>query len=316
MGVLIDPPAWPAHGTLWSHLVSDTSYEELHQFAAKLRIPRRSFDLDHYDVPQARYDAAVALGAQIVHGRDVVRVLQETGMRVRQIERDAVRIKRRHEYLTTEWDVLGTRVEQHTQHPTLNIFDWRHLGNELSARWNEEHRRYHNAQHLEDVLLALDHLALRDEDVSIEMTLAAWFHDAIYTGNPGEDEIASAQLAASALGYLNLEPGFIHRIIALIRATQPGSKHSVIAPQVNAFLDADIAIFAAPASRYDDYATSVREEYADVPTAEFRRARSVILESYLSRDVIYSTQVGQSLWEDRARENLDRETRLLRSCDS
>ncbi|MBN9613926.1 MAG: DUF4031 domain-containing protein, partial [Actinobacteria bacterium] len=29
MAILIDPPQWPAHGTLWSHLVSDADYEEL-----------------------------------------------------------------------------------------------------------------------------------------------------------------------------------------------------------------------------------------------------------------------------------------------
>ena len=36
MAILIDPPAWPAHGTLWSHLVSDSDYDELHAFAALL----------------------------------------------------------------------------------------------------------------------------------------------------------------------------------------------------------------------------------------------------------------------------------------
>ena len=26
MSILIDPPVWPAHGTVWSHLASDASY--------------------------------------------------------------------------------------------------------------------------------------------------------------------------------------------------------------------------------------------------------------------------------------------------
>ncbi|NUS53778.1 MAG: DUF4031 domain-containing protein, partial [Streptomycetaceae bacterium] len=33
MTVLIDPPTWPGHGRMWSHLVSDVSYDELHTFA-------------------------------------------------------------------------------------------------------------------------------------------------------------------------------------------------------------------------------------------------------------------------------------------
>ena len=46
MTILIDDPRWPAHGRLWSHLVSDSDLDELHEFAAANGIPRRGFDLD------------------------------------------------------------------------------------------------------------------------------------------------------------------------------------------------------------------------------------------------------------------------------
>ena len=39
MAVLIDPPRWPAHGRLWSHLVTDTELTELHAFARANDIP-------------------------------------------------------------------------------------------------------------------------------------------------------------------------------------------------------------------------------------------------------------------------------------
>ena len=55
MTVCIDPPTWPGHGRLWSHLVSDRSYAELHEFAARLGIPPRAFERDHYDVIAERY---------------------------------------------------------------------------------------------------------------------------------------------------------------------------------------------------------------------------------------------------------------------
>ena len=32
--IVIDPPAVPRYGRTWSHLASDTSYDELHVFAA------------------------------------------------------------------------------------------------------------------------------------------------------------------------------------------------------------------------------------------------------------------------------------------
>ena len=66
MGLMIDPPAVPSRGRLWSHLASDTSYDELHAFARELGIPERGFDRDHYDVPSEYYDTVVALGVEEV----------------------------------------------------------------------------------------------------------------------------------------------------------------------------------------------------------------------------------------------------------
>lgn len=82
MTVLLDPPLWPRHGTVWGHLVSDASLEELHRFAAAAGIPRRAFDLDHYDVPTERYDDLVARGATLVDSRQLVRRLRASGLRV------------------------------------------------------------------------------------------------------------------------------------------------------------------------------------------------------------------------------------------
>lgn len=84
MTILIDEPMWPAHGTVWSHLVSDASYAELHAFAARLEVPRRAFDHDHYDVPAERYDEFVAAGATAVGGKELAIRLQASGLRVPQ----------------------------------------------------------------------------------------------------------------------------------------------------------------------------------------------------------------------------------------
>ena len=87
MTVLIDQPIWPAHDTLWAHLVSDENLDELHAFAEAAGIPRRGFDRDHYDVPQAKYDELVARGAQPVGVREMVKRLQASGLRVTQREK-------------------------------------------------------------------------------------------------------------------------------------------------------------------------------------------------------------------------------------
>ena len=89
MTVLIDTAIWPAHGTVWAHLVSDASLEELHDFAATNDVPRRSFDLDHYDVPEHRVAELVLAGALPVSGRELVTRLIASGIRVRKRDRPA-----------------------------------------------------------------------------------------------------------------------------------------------------------------------------------------------------------------------------------
>ena len=85
--ILIDPPVWPAHGTLWSHLVSDTSLDELHDFAQANGIRVRAFDHDHYDVPARSYHELVQAGATPVAGGELVRRLIASGLRVRARDR-------------------------------------------------------------------------------------------------------------------------------------------------------------------------------------------------------------------------------------
>jgi len=83
MAVLIDPPNAVGHGRLWSHLASDSSYDELHAFARTVGIPERGFDRDHYDVPSEWYDQVVAAGAEPVTSRELVSRLHAAGLRRR-----------------------------------------------------------------------------------------------------------------------------------------------------------------------------------------------------------------------------------------
>ena len=85
MTILIDPPLVPWRGRLWSHLASDSSFDELHAFAARLGVPERGFDGDHYDVPAEAYDDLVAAGAVPVRSRELVERLTRAGLRRRKV---------------------------------------------------------------------------------------------------------------------------------------------------------------------------------------------------------------------------------------
>lgn len=79
--VLVDQAIWPFEGRRWAHLVSDSSFDELHEFAARLGIPRRAFQGDHYDIPSDYRIEALRLGAMPVDSRVLVRRLRAAGLR-------------------------------------------------------------------------------------------------------------------------------------------------------------------------------------------------------------------------------------------
>jgi hypothetical protein len=81
VAVLVDPAIWPFRDRLWCHLVSDSSYDELHAVAEALGIPRRGFQGDHYDLPADLRGAAIALGAEPVTGRELITRLRASGLR-------------------------------------------------------------------------------------------------------------------------------------------------------------------------------------------------------------------------------------------
>jgi hypothetical protein len=81
VAILVDDALWSWRGRRWAHLVSDDSYEELHRFADRLQIPRRAFQGDHYDIPTELRVTAIALGAQAIDSRELVRRLRAAGLR-------------------------------------------------------------------------------------------------------------------------------------------------------------------------------------------------------------------------------------------
>src|SRR5699024_8679935 len=156
----IDPPRWPAHGTVFSHLISDSSYIELHDFAQSIGLPRRAFDGDHYDVPAELYGDAIRAGARPISGAELVRRLRRSDLRVPARER----VEKILPVLRGRWTGLWPEKPA--------------LGEELLRRWSEPHRHYHTTVHLLECLDAIELLADNELDARPprEVLLAAWFH--------------------------------------------------------------------------------------------------------------------------------------------
>jgi predicted metal-dependent HD superfamily phosphohydrolase len=184
------------------------------------------------------------------------------------------------------------------------------IGRDLLRRWSEPHRRYHDVRHLTAVLDAVDDLADEAADADA-VRFAAWFHDAVYTGRPGDDERDSARLAESALRSAGADDARVAEVVRLIELTHghdpaPGDRNGGV------LCDADLAVLGGDPAGYAAYAAAVREEYARVPEEEFRRERSTVLEGLLARDPLFSTATARDRWEENARRNVETELTLLR----
>ncbi|MGO4434667.1 DUF4031 domain-containing protein [Paenarthrobacter sp. RAF9] len=287
MAIYVDPPLWPAHGTVFSHLVSDKSLKELHAFAAAAGVPERAFDGDHYDVPERRYEDLVTAGAIPVEARILVRKLIASGLRIPARERSkALTVP-----LMERWNSIYPGHES--------------LGLELLERWGEDGRKYHSRTHLLAVLEALDTLtepALPARTVS----LAAWFHDAVYEGVAGQDEEESALLAEARLSAEGLAPDDVAEVARLVRLTsthapQPGDHAGAL------LCDADLSVLGGDESSYARYLAAVREDYAHVSDDDFAKGRAAVVRHLLGLEPLFHGERAKALWLEAAHRNLTSE---------
>lgn len=320
MSIYIDPPIWPAHSTVFSHLISDVSLTELHEFAAAAGISERAFDRDHYDVPAHLYEDLVRAGAKELSGAQLTRTLIASGLRIPLKERPE-KIRPR---LLRAWEAAFTprlkRMEVPAELRAQLTAQVAELGESLLQAWEQPHRAYHHSGHLSQMLTDLDRLYAHRTQGStpLALVLAAWFHDAVYEGAPGEDERRSEQLASTSLEPLvtaGLLTGHeLQMVSLLVRATATHElPESVDLPagyepaDIQFFLDADMAILAADSARYHRYLRGVRSEYSHFDDGAFRTGRTTFLRSTLGRKRIFLSEQALQLWEEPARANLSAE---------
>ncbi len=316
MSIYIDPPTWPAHGTVFSHLISDVSLAELHGFAAAAGISERAFDRDHYDVPAHLYENLVRAGAIELSGTELTRLLIASGLRIPLKERPE-KIRPR---LLRAWEAAFAPRLEGAEASSELCTQVAELGERLLQAWEQPHRAYHHSGHLSQMLSDLDRLYAHRVQGSapLALVLAAWFHDAVYEGAPGEDERRSEQLAGASLeplvtaGLLSGDELQMVRLLVRATATHEIPKSTELpagyeVTDIQFFLDADMAILAADSARYRRYLRGVRSEYSHFDDEAFHTGRTTFLRSILERERIFLSEQGLQLWEEPARANLQAE---------
>ncbi|WP_141779218.1 HD domain-containing protein [Nocardioides albertanoniae] len=182
------------------------------------------------------------------------------------------------------------------------------LGDILAA-YAEPTRRYHDSRHLAEVLERIEELREEGERFDpLTVTLAAFFHDAVYDGERDAEE-RSATWAEEALRD-HLDADVVAEIARLVRLTETHDPepHDLGGRVLS---DADLAILASPKERYGEYAATVREEYGYLSDEEFRVGRAQVLEGLLEKESLFSTPYARISWEAAARANIAAEMETL-----
>jgi predicted metal-dependent HD superfamily phosphohydrolase len=177
----------------------------------------------------------------------------------------------------------------------------------------EQHRHYHNARHIGECLKEFDSVReLAGQPLAVE--LAIWFHDAIYDPHASDNEERSAGLAGQFLSSAGLGRQFQEPVARLVLATKQhdGSLH----PDAPLLVDVDLSILGQPPERFWQYENQIRAEYEWVPNEVFATRRAEILEQFLARKRIYSTDNFFRKYEAQARMNLRASVENLRGGSS
>jgi predicted metal-dependent HD superfamily phosphohydrolase len=183
---------------------------------------------------------------------------------------------------------------------------------DLVCAYSQPHRHYHTLDHIAALLRLLTQhgAAVADCDA---VRLAILFHDVVYDPARGDNEAASAALAARQFAGLGFPGPLIAEVERFILATRHGPDAEIAAADADValLLDLDLAVLAAPWDEYHAYAQAIRREYALYPDAVYRPGRRRVLEGFLARDHIYRTEWLRALCEAPARTNLTREIAAL-----
>lgn len=157
-------------------------------------------------------------------------------------------------------------------------------------------------------------------------TLTAWYmHDLVYVPRSPSNETASADLVSFYTGLTGISPRDSEIIRAIIKATKNHEfseldvneeNREVYVKEVAKIIDTDLSGFAL---LWPNSAWEVYQEFKSVlanPDEDFDsqwcKGQIGFLNSLLDKDTIFKTEIGQNLWEQKARNNIQKEIDGLR----
>ena len=186
------------------------------------------------------------------------------------------------------------------------------LWKEIVYRYSEQHRHYHNLNHIAFLFSLCDKYITGISNPAVT-GFAILYHDIVYDTYRPDNEEQSAALAEAHLKQLNVNAAFIENIKTFIIATKD---HKIpegysLKNDLALFLDFDIAILATVPETYQLYSEKIRQEYLKYPDKVYKEGRRQALQKVLSFEKIFITDDFVESMEEAARQNIYKEVEHL-----
>jgi len=177
---------------------------------------------------------------------------------------------------------------------------------DLEKAYSKKSRYYHNLTHLKEMIESFEVYRNRLQNPN-EILFSIFYHDFVYSASKKDNELKSAEYALSVLSEnSNLNKQFVFDAIC---ATQQHQQNAI--EDINWLIDFDLKILAKDWDHYKIYFEQIRKEYSIYPDFLYKPGRAKALKHFLENEFIFQTDEFRSLYEEKARQNIENEISLL-----
>ncbi|MEZ0183357.1 hypothetical protein AB9T89_14035 [Flavobacterium oncorhynchi] len=179
---------------------------------------------------------------------------------------------------------------------------------DLEKAYSKKSRHYHNLTHLKEMIASFETYRDKLQNPN-EILFSIFYHDFVYSASKKDNELKSAEYALAVLPKnIDLNKQLVFDAIC---ATQQHQQNAI--EDINWLIDFDLKILAKDWEDYKIYFEQIRKEYRIYPDFLYKPGRAKALKHFLENEFIFQTAEFRSLYEEKARANIEKEISLLES---
>lgn len=177
---------------------------------------------------------------------------------------------------------------------------------DLEKAYSKKSRHYHNLAHIRDMIYSYEKYSDQLQFPN-EILYSIFYHDYIYVSSKKDNELKSAEFAMKILPKnANLNSKMVFEAIVATQLHQQNETEDI-----NWMIDFDLKVLARDWEDYKIYFEQIRKEYRIYPDFLYKPGRAQALKHFLENEFIFQTDEFRKLYEEKARNNIEKEILLL-----